>query len=347
MSTAGRTLLVSCCAALMAMACGGGPTAPSSNGGTTIAGTVSVNGGAATLPGGSASSLTVTIVGTNMTAQVSSSGYFQFTNVPSGRVRLQFKDAVVDATAEVSNVGNEPFIEITVEIRGNTATIVNEVRADASVTLCHKEGNGSFHKITVNVSAEPAHRDHGDAKPGEKVPGTQNQTFDDNCGIVGPAVRIEKSTNGEDADEAPGPRVLVGTNVSWEYVVTNTGTVTLNNIVVTDDRNVTVTCPTNTLTPGQSMTCTGSGQATQGQYRNVGTVNASSASGNVSDTDASHYFGYLQEEEQGGEKVSMCHRTGAGFFVLITVDKSAEPAHLAHGDGYPGQGAFTASCSTR
>lgn len=49
----------------------------------------------------------------------------------------------------------------------------------------------------------------------------------------------------------------VGEVLSYQYVVENTGNVTINNIVVTDDQIASVSCPMTTLLPGQSMVCTG------------------------------------------------------------------------------------------
>ena len=49
------------------------------------------------------------------------------------------------------------------------------------VELCHRTGNGSYHLISVDVSAEPAHRAHGDGKIGETIPGTG--TFGPGCVI--------------------------------------------------------------------------------------------------------------------------------------------------------------------
>jgi hypothetical protein len=316
---------------------------------------VNVNGGAASAPGAAASGLTVTIVGTNLSVTVESSGYFQLVGVPSGNVRLLFKDTIVNATAELTNVGQEPLIEILVQVSGTTATIVSEVRSDSKVTLCHRSDN-RYHPITVSTSAEPAHRAHGDGEVGDEVPGDTTKVFNENCEPVGPSVRIEKSTNGEDADNAPGPSILVDSAVNWTYVVTNTGTVNLANVVVTDDQGVSVSCPATTLAVGTSMTCTGSGMAILGQYSNVGTVTATSADSAatvVSDTDASHYFGRAaEEEEEEGPKVQLCHKTGAGFYVPIEVSINAAPAHLAHGDGKIGEAVpgatgkvFGAGCS--
>ena len=56
-------------------------------------------------------------------------------------------------------------------------------------------------------------------------------------------IHIEKSTNGQDADAAPGPTITVGGPVQWTYKVTNTGEVALSSIQVTDDQGVAVACP--------------------------------------------------------------------------------------------------------
>ena len=36
------------------------------------------------------------------------------------------------------------------------------------------------------------------------------------------------------------------------------------------------------------------------------------------------------------QKVQVCHKTGNGTFHLITISVNAQPAHVAHGDGQPG-----------
>src|SRR6185436_16147091 len=122
MSTAFRTQFVASCLALAAMTgCTGGsgtPAAPSGVDGATIAGTVSRS----TAPLG----LNVAVVGTDLSAVVESSGHFQIGRVPSGNVQLKFKDAAVDATVQLSNVAQNEFIEIQVQVSGSSATIVNE-----------------------------------------------------------------------------------------------------------------------------------------------------------------------------------------------------------------------------
>ncbi|MCB9139652.1 MAG: hypothetical protein H6642_15025 [Caldilineaceae bacterium] len=108
----------------------------------------------------------------------------------------------------------------------------------------------------------------------------------------GPAIVIEKATNGEDADEPTGPMIAPGDTVTWTYVVTNTGAVTLTDVTVTDDIIGPVTCPAETLAPGASMTCTMTGTATAGQYANLGSVVGTPPQGeDVTDNDPSHYFG--------------------------------------------------------
>ncbi len=120
-------------------------------------------------------------------------------------------------------------------------------------------------------------------------------------GVAGAAIDIEKSTNGDDADTEPGPEILVGDPVIWEYVVTNVGDLDLTDIVVSDDQGVTVDCPQDSLEPGDFMTCTASGTAVEGQYSNIGTATGTHGDGEkATESDASHYFG-LEEgtDEQG------------------------------------------------
>ena len=43
-----------------------------------------------------------------------------------------------------------------------------------------------------------------------------------------------------------------------------------------------------------------------------------------------------ESNEEEGERVPLCHVTGNGTYRPITVNISAVPAHMAHGDGEPG-----------
>ncbi len=343
-----RSLLASLCLCFLWMAaCGGGtgaPTAPSSTGGAgaMIAGTVS---------GAAPAGLTVAVTGTSLSAAVESTGSFQMAGVPSGNVQLQFRSTSVNATAQIANVANDELVQIQVQLNGSTASIVSEVRSAGKVLLCHRTESGTYQSIDVSVSAEPAHRAHGDAKIGEAVPGDPTKVFDQNCRPTGASVSIRKFTNGQDANDAPGPSINVGSPVTWTYQVTNTGNVTLGNISVADDRGVPVLCVNQPLPAGQSMTCSGSGVATLGQYRNVGTVTATWTGGTVTASDPSHYLG-VGPDDEAGPKVQLCHRTGNGSYHLIEVSINAEPAHRAHGDGKIGEAVpgnagkvFGAGCS--
>ena len=57
-------------------------------------------------------------------------------------------------------------------------------------------------------------------------------------GVVTPtavgSVTIKKYTNGQDADQTPGPTIPVGGPVTWTYVVTNGTTGTLESLTVVD-----------------------------------------------------------------------------------------------------------------
>ncbi len=110
--------------------------------------------------------------------------------------------------------------------------------------------------------------------------------------VPAPAVDIDKTTsNTVDPLPSDNPIIYVGETVHWQYEVTNTGNVPLNTITVTDNRGVSVSCPSTTLAVGEKMTCTASGTAIAGTYSNIGTAVAHYNSETVTASDPSGYFG--------------------------------------------------------
>ncbi|MFL6236252.1 MAG: hypothetical protein ACJ76N_24180 [Thermoanaerobaculia bacterium] len=107
-------------------------------------------------------------------------------------------------------------------------------------------------------------------------------------------LKVQALTNGYDANLPPGPSIPVGNPVTWQYVVTNTGKLTVNDISVSDDHDVAVSCPLSMLQPGQSMTCVARSVAASCQYGNFGTATGQTSQGPVSASDASHYVGQGQ-----------------------------------------------------
>lgn len=353
MLTKSRYVLLFTVAVLAARCGGNSPAAPSGNSaaGSTavIAGVVSGTGGASGLNASASgfttaaspmAGMTVRVTGTDKSAVVGSGGEFQLPDVPAGKVELQFKSESVNASTTLPNVGANQYIQIQVQVTATTAVVVGDTR-EGKVTLCHAEGNGTYHSISISESAESSHRAHGDGKVDDAVPGQALKYFDESCKPVGPSIDIEKYTNGDDADSAPGPSIVVGRTVTWRYDVKNTGTVNLTSVAVTDDKGVVVSCAATSLAAGASMTCTGTGMAALGQYTNLGTVRANyswtKGSGSVSDADRSHYLG-ISATEEDGPKVKLCHKTGNnGRYQEVEVSVSAEPAHRAHGDGKIGE----------
>jgi len=124
----------------------------------------------------------------------------------------------------------------------------------------------------------------------------------------GPAVVIEKATNGVDADAGPGPAVEPGQAVAWTWTVSATGSEALYDLVVSDSSGVTPNCDVNgdgqpdgtnihpgPLEAGQSFRCSGSGAADRtaadGTFAAVGSVRASdfAAATTFTDDDPSHH----------------------------------------------------------
>ncbi|MCB0502042.1 MAG: hypothetical protein KDD32_05125, partial [Bacteroidetes bacterium] len=140
-------------------------------------------------------------------------------------------------------------------------------------------------------------------------PGTVNVVVG-NCSID-----IEKHTNGQDADVAPGPIILVdldGEIVTWTYIVTNTGSLDLENVQVADDKEGLIgTIPF--LAAGATETLTLTGDAIRMMYANLATVvgqpvdeNGTPVGPTVTDEDPSHYTGVFINVEKRADKDTIC-----------------------------------------
>ena len=112
------------------------------------------------------------------------------------------------------------------------------------------------------------------------------------------SVAIEASTNGSDADTAPGVTVEVGSQITWTYTVTNTGPITVTDAVVLDAAGASIDCGGLTanviasLTPGQTVTCAATGTASLGAFATEGTVTANAAGGQAPGaSDPTNYTG--------------------------------------------------------
>ncbi|NCA99448.1 MAG: hypothetical protein EOM70_08745, partial [Clostridia bacterium] len=110
-----------------------------------------------------------------------------------------------------------------------------------------------------------------------------------------PAISIDKKTNGSDINLS----IQAGSAVTWSYLVTNTGNVTLSDVAVVDDNGTPESTSDDitvgtiaSLAPGASQTLSASGTAVVGAYTNIATVTGNPPDGQpVSDTDSASYTG--------------------------------------------------------
>lgn len=129
----------------------------------------------------------------------------------------------------------------------------------------------------------------GHTSEGQPVSASDQSNY---YGTFQAGIGIKTLVNGSDADQPPGPSIVIGGAVQWSYMVTNTGKVALTGVQVTDDKGAAVVCPKAELRPGEVMTCKAGGTAVSGDFRNVGTVTALPPCGTpVTASDPSHYRG--------------------------------------------------------
>ncbi len=116
--------------------------------------------------------------------------------------------------------------------------------------------------------------------------------------IPAPSIDLETYTNGQDADIATGPVLIIGEVVTFTYGVENTGNVDLVDVTISDDVLGDV-CVVSILSPGKRAECEKISTVVEGPYANVGSVRALAISPDdmeletVTDEDVSHHVGAL------------------------------------------------------
>jgi hypothetical protein len=133
-------------------------------------------------------------------------------------------------------------------------------------------------------------------------------------------IDIELLVNGQDADELPGPTLIIGwwspwlQVLTWTFIVSNTGVVPLSNMKVISKVPDYLECSASLLAPGASMICQAWTRIVSGANVNFGKAEAASPCGlAVSDQDLAHYFGDPA-------------RLGLGLKVLINGQDASQPA---------------------
>ncbi len=152
---------------------------------------------------------------------------------------------------------------------------------------------------TINVDTTNVVIATGNAPTGDTVSDNDSASVD----VINPAIDVEKTAN--------PTMIRSGRTVTYTYVVTNTGDVTLTNVVLTDNKLGTITCPATELVVGASMTCTKTAIIT------VDTTNVATVTGNAPNGDI--------VKDNDTAFVDVIHPS-------IIVEKTADPSVILSGD---------------
>jgi uncharacterized repeat protein (TIGR01451 family) len=183
---------------------------------------------------------------------------------------------IISYEYDVQNTGNVSISAITVT--DDKIAVINcpvTTLAPGASTTCladyavtQADLNAGF--VTNNASVE------GTPAGGSFTPPTDTVTVN---GTQSPAFTLVKTAVDTNFS-------MVGDVLAYEYLVTNTGTVEITGISVSDDKISAVSCPVTDLMPAQSVTCTASYSVTQadidaGSVTNIAQVEGTPAGGTL------------------------------------------------------------------
>jgi len=135
--------------------------------------------------------------------------------------------------------------------------------------------NGTVTDTATSTGTPPATLENPDPTPVDSPPSTVSLVV-----AGGPALTVAKSSTS-------APPTTVGQQISYEFLVTNTGNVTMTDITVTDTvaapsdpANLSaIDCPVTTLAPGAQTTCTATYTVTQADIDHGAASDTATASG--------------------------------------------------------------------
>ncbi|MFE4669361.1 hypothetical protein ACFRI7_31520 [Streptomyces sp. NPDC056716] len=194
-----------------------------------------------------------------------------------GQLHGPTTDVPPDATPEEAEALLEPSRRtVTVEISPAPDPVI-------TVSIDFHDGNG-----TQQVLSTPAP---------QPVPDTYKFGFAASTGLftdvhlirnvtVHPAAELPRLNLVKQVsqDPAPPPAYTPGTEVPFQYVVTNSGATTLTDITVSDDHVTGIICPQTSLASGESMTCTGTYTITDADGQAGSVTNTATATGDSGGT---------------------------------------------------------------
>jgi hypothetical protein len=95
--------------------------------------------------------------------------------------------------------------------------VVSAAPSGGRIDLCHVQGNGLFHPISVNANALDAHLAHGDVQqPNGVVPGSGGFVFDSACRVVSWNYAVNVNPDAAAQDPASPGNLFVGSGIPAE-----------------------------------------------------------------------------------------------------------------------------------
>ena len=199
-------------------------------------------------------------------------------------------------------VKNSGYVDLT-NIRVTDAVLTGgpQVQLNCPFTTTDRLAPGDSFVCTASDTASAGPYANEGGVTAQSIFGTQVSDADTSryLGLGTPGgtspLEVNVTTNGYDADVAPGPDIKVGDPVTWAYAVTIVGSDTVRNVTISDSRiDLSGVCPLiPELLPADTVTCSAHGIAVAEQYSNEARATGTTTTGccTIMDVDSSHYFG--------------------------------------------------------